>query len=101
MELRHLTLTPATRASPNSRDHMDREPELLGLLGSVTSIRNVPGRTEWDKWYAYLGSNGLAKALDPLFVTGKNSDPRNGTSHLRRRPNRTSASRESKIGLIG
>ena len=31
---------------------------------------------QWDKWYEHLGSKGLAKAFDPLIVTGKISDPR-------------------------
>ena len=80
MGLRHLALTPMSAPSTSStREHGDREAELVGLLGSVSSIRNGPGQTEWDKWYAHLGSKGLAKALDPLFVTGKNPDP--GKTH--------------------
>ena len=79
MGLRHLTYTPDPRAfqlSQSSPQGQQSEVALVGFMGSVTSIKNGSGSTEWEKWYEYLGSRGLAKALDPLFITGRNSDPR-------------------------
>ena len=46
---------------------------LVGFLGSVATIRNYPGATEWDKWRAKMTE--LARGLDPVFTTGR-------TAHL-------------------